>query len=130
MYHLDTNSLIYFFKGMGQLGSNLRKTSRRRVAISSVVLYELEVGIAKSRSSNRRQQLARFIESVTVLPFGPGEATVGGELRAQLELQGKPMGPLDNLIAATALCHDATLVTRNTKEFSRVSGLRIENWFD
>jgi tRNA(fMet)-specific endonuclease VapC len=90
----------------------------------------LEVGIAKSRAPRkRREQLDSLVNLIHVLPFGKDEASAAARIRAQLEKRGLPIGPLDNLIAGTALAHRATLVTRNIKEFARIKGLEIQNWY-
>jgi tRNA(fMet)-specific endonuclease VapC len=130
MYALDTNSLIYFFKGMGRVPERVLSTPPRSLAIPAVVLYELEVGIAKSSSPARRRfQLEQLLALLDVLPFGAAEATVAARVRADLELAGTPIGTLDTLIAGTALRHGATLVTRNMKEFQRIDGLAVEDWY-
>jgi len=64
-----------------------------------------------------------------LLPFGRGEAEAAARVRVNLERQGATIGPYDLLIAGTALAHDATLVTRNTREFGRIRKLQIEDWF-
>lgn len=129
-YLLDTNSLIYFFKGEGQLARRMLAMPPGSLAIPAVALFELEVGIAKSTSpERRRRQLAQLLAMLPVLPFAAEEATLAGRLRAALELAGTPIGICDILIAATALRHAATLVTRNVKEFRRVDGLALEDWY-
>jgi tRNA(fMet)-specific endonuclease VapC len=95
-----------------------------------VSLYELEVGIAKSVSPRKRgQQLDEFLRWARILPFSRLEARQAAKIRADLERKGTPIGPLDTLIAGTAMAHGATLVTRNMEEFGRVEGLGLENWF-
>lgn len=131
MYILDTNTLIYFFKGMGNVSHKLLETSPKEIAIPSVVLFELEYGIAKSNSPKKRQaQLKEVCSLVEVLPFGNQEAYFSAGIRAQLEKKGTPIGPYDLLIAGTTLVHQGILVTNNTKEFSRVPELKIENWYE
>ena len=99
------------------------------ISIPALVLYELEVGIAKSSSSGRRRaELDKVIEVVSILPFGRKEAQAAAAVRADLEQIGKPIGPLDTLIAGTALANHATLVTHNTGEFGRVPNLEIIDW--
>ena len=130
MYALDTNTVVYFFQGKGRVSRNLLATPPNRTALPSVVLYELEMGAIRSAASRRRrQQLAELVDAVSVLPFGAEEARTAARIRASLERSGHPIGPLDTLIAATALSHGAILVTHNTKEFRRVSGLRCEDWY-
>ena len=131
MYVLDTNTLIYFFKGMGNVSHNLLGTSPKEIGIPSIVLFELEYGIAKSNSPKKRQvQLKEICSLVEVLPFGNQEARFSARIRAQLEKKGTPIGPYDLLIAATALAHQRILVTNNAKEFTRVPELKIENWYE
>ncbi len=130
MYVLDTNTLIYFFKGMGRVSEKLLSISPRDIAIPSIVLYELELGIAKSSSPKKRQaQLKDFCALVEVLKFGDREARLSAQVRARLEKKGTPIGAYDVLIAGTALSHQGVLVTNNKREFSRVSKLKIEDWF-
>ncbi|WP_250658086.1 type II toxin-antitoxin system tRNA(fMet)-specific endonuclease VapC [Alkalimarinus coralli] len=130
MYVLDTNTLIYFFKGMGNVNQRLLSVLPKDIGIPSVVVYELEYGIAKSTSPNKRQkQLEELISLVNVLPFNEQEAKNSANIRAKLEKQGAPIGPYDTLIAGTALSVNGILVTNNTKEFERVKHLKLENWY-
>lgn len=131
MWALDTNTLIYFFKGEGCVAQRLLERSPGDIALPSIVLYELEVGIAKSSSPEKRaRQLSDFVSVVRVLPFQQAEAKAAADIRATLEKQGSPIGPYDVLIAGTAIAYGATLVTRNIKEFERINTLRLENWFE
>ncbi|MDL1964000.1 MAG: type II toxin-antitoxin system VapC family toxin [Deltaproteobacteria bacterium] len=130
MYILDTNTLIYFFKGIGDVAGILLSKSPKDISIPSIVLYELKVGIAKSTKPNkRRKQLESLISRISISSFGAKEAEVAAMIRANLESKGTPIGPYDTLIASTALSTNATLVTHNTKEFERVNGLNIEDWY-
>ncbi|MDF1581078.1 MAG: type II toxin-antitoxin system VapC family toxin [Desulfuromonadales bacterium] len=130
MYLLDTNTLIYFFKDMGNVASTLLSKSPKDIAIPAIVLYELEVGIAKSSNpQTRQQQLETLISRIVILPFAKKEAEAAAAIRAKLEKSGTPIGPYDTLIAGIALSSNATLVTHNTKEFSRVEGINIEDWY-
>jgi len=130
MYLLDTNTLIYFFKDIGNVAETLLSKSPKNISIPSIVLYELEVGIAKSNNpKKRKKQLEALTSRITVQSFTPREAEVAAMIRADLEKQGMPIGPYDTLIAGTALSINATLVTNNTKEFQRVAGLSLEDWF-
>jgi len=130
MWVLDTNTLIYYFKGQGRVSDTLLSHSPGDIGIPAIVLYELEVGIAKSTSPRkRREQLNALADVTQMLPFGRGEAEAAARIRASLEKQGAPIGPYDLLIAGTALAHGATLVTRNTREFGRIRKLQVEDWF-
>lgn len=130
IYALDTNSLICFFRGDGQVGGRLLATPPAQIAIPAVVLYELETGIAKSSDPvRRRAQLDRLLSVVSVLPLGPDEARAAADVRATLEAAGTPIGPMDTLIAGIALASRATLVTHNLREFQRVAGLVVVDWY-
>ncbi len=127
---LDTNTVIYFFKGVGQVAENLLKTAPKDIAIPAVVVYELQVGLAKSKApAKRRKQLETLLDLVTVISFGEQEALTAAEIRTSLEKLGTPIGPIDNLIAGTALAHKCSLVTHNSNEFRRIKGLDVIDWF-
>ncbi len=130
MFALDTNTVIYYFKGVGGVAERLLATPPYDVALPSIVVYELERGVLKSGSEGRREQFAAFLDAFTILPLGRAEAETAARIGGALELRGLPIGPMDVLIAGTALAHGATLVTRNLREFSRVEGLKLENWYD
>lgn len=111
------------------MARRLEATPPREVGIPTVVLYELAVGIARSAEPERRRRaLATLLQLVRVLPFDEASARAAADVRMRLEAAGTPIGPIDTLIAGTALAHSATLVTHNTREFSRVPGLRIVDW--
>ncbi len=130
MYALDSNTVIYLFKGLGRVPANFLETSPQEVSLPSAVLYELETGIAKSQFPEKsRVPLDELLLRITVLPFGVAEARASAKIRAALEKQGSPIGPIDLLIAGTALSHGATLVTHNTDEFGRIQGLSIVDWY-
>lgn len=130
MYTLDTNTLIYFFKGMGNVSKNFFSKPPQEIIIPAIVLYELEVGIAKSTQPEKRAlQLRALTSRVAIIPFGTKEAKLSAKIRSELESRGLPIGPYDLLIAGTALSTNSILVTHNTKEFQRVNNLEIEDWF-
>ena len=130
MLMLDTNILIYFFKGMGEVEEKIFSHSPRDIFIPSIVIYELQVGIAKSNNPKKREkQLSTLLEQVNIIEFGEQEARVSALIRADLEKKGTPIGAMDILIAGCAKAHNLTLVTHNTKEFMRVEGLSLIDWF-
>ena len=100
------------------------------LAISSIVLFELRYGAAKSaRPQRNTQRIADFLSGpIEVLPFEPADADEAGDIRAALERAGTPIGPYDVLVAAQARQRDALLVTANTSEFARVPRLKLEDW--
>ncbi len=130
MYVLDTNTIIYFFKGVGSVAVSLFSKSPKEIGIPSVVLYELEVGIAKSSSPKKRmKQLEDLTSIVNILNFTEKEAKITAMIRSNLEKRGIPIGPFDTLIAGTALARQGILVTHNRKEFNRIKNLQIEDWY-
>ena len=129
MYILDTNTLIYFFKGIGNVADNLLAVSPKDIGIPAVVLYELEYGISRSTSPKKKtKQLEELCALVEVLAFGSEEAKTSAIIRASLEKKGTPIRPYDVMIAGTVLSKQGILVTNNTKEFRRVPKLKIIDW--
>ncbi|MFA7070213.1 MAG: type II toxin-antitoxin system VapC family toxin [Sulfurimonas sp.] len=127
---LDTNTLIYFFKGMGEVEKNMFEKSPQEIFVPTLVVYELEVGIAKSNDSKKREeQLFKLLSQVQIVNFGKKEAKESAKIRATLEKNGTPIGPIDTLIAGCAKANNLTLIARNIDEFKRVEGLSVQNWF-
>ena len=128
---LDTNILVYAFKGQGNCRDSINLAPPQSLAISAVTLFEIEFGLAKSTNPDR---LRAFVEGIQMrsqlFALDAISAVQAGRLRAHLAALGQPIGPYDLLIAGTALAHNLTLITRNTLEFERVPGLKIENWHD
>jgi tRNA(fMet)-specific endonuclease VapC len=132
-YLLDTNACIALINGTPP---NVRPRLERAlkdgasVAVSAVVAFELWYGAAKSarRQANRQRLETFFSGPLELVPFDDEDARAAGEVRATLETAGTPIGAYDLLLAGQALRHDATLVTANTAEFSRVGDLRWEDW--
>jgi tRNA(fMet)-specific endonuclease VapC len=130
MFALDTNVVIHAMKGIGRVAERLARTNPDEIAIPAVVLYELEFAALRSGDPPRRQRdLERLIAAMTVLPFDDRAAARTTSLRYDLEKSGLSIGPTDALIAGTALAHGARLVTHNTKEFARVPGLHLDDWY-
>ena len=129
-YLLDTNVCIRYLNGRSPaVRERIRTTNREDIAVCSIVKAELFYGAM--RSNNPQRNLARqqqFLNLFVSLPFDDLSALVYGEIRAQLTALGTPIGPNDLQIAAIALANNLILVTHNTREFSRVDGLQIEDW--
>lgn len=131
MYLLDTNTLIYFFTGHEAIARRLAQNHASRIKIPAVAVFELEYGRARSsRPQKQKAQLDAVLAVYELLPLDLAAAERTGRLRANLESLGRPIGVCDQLIAGIALAHQLTVVTRNTREFSRVPGLQVENWYD
>lgn len=129
-YLLDTNIFIYLCKGTyPAIADHIRSFGPGDIVISSITLAELEFGIAKSaKPEKNRKHFQELLLPFEILPFDSQAAIEYGIIRNCLEKAGSPIGPLDTLIAAHALSLGACLVTNNEREFSRVPGLRVENW--
>jgi tRNA(fMet)-specific endonuclease VapC len=132
-YLLDTNVVIAVLRRQPVIVRNrLHDASDAGdlVAISSIVLFELWYGVAKSQRRRENSERLRIFLSgnVGIQQFDEDDATVAGGLRATLELAGTPIGSYDLLIAAQAVRSSAVLITANVSEFSRVPGLTWENW--
>jgi tRNA(fMet)-specific endonuclease VapC len=132
-YLLDTNAVIALLKNQpADVRSRLRRavSEGASIAVSSVVLYELWYGVARSeRRRENAQRLRIFLSgNIDIIPFDQEDAVAAGDLRAALETAGKPIGPYDLLIAAQALRSGATVVTANVSEFARVPGLTWQDW--
>ena len=129
-YLLDTNACIGYLNGRAiGVRQRLEALIPDEVFVCSVVKAELYFGAMKS--TNPVTTLARqnaFLKPLISLPFDDGAAEVYGRLRAHLEMQGRPIGPNDLLIAAIALANKVTLVTHNSREFQRVPNLVYEDW--
>ena len=128
-YLVDTNVCIAWLKGERSIRQAWLERSPEDVLLSSVVRAELLYGARHSQQvSLNLQKLTTLFSAMASVPFEDRAAEQYGLVRAQLTATGKPIGPNDLMIAATALAHDAILVTRNAREFTRVAGLRVEVW--
>ena len=133
-YLLDSNACIEIInrKASHQFEACLNDALRRpaELFIPSVSVHELWFGVAKShRVEANGHNLKQFLKPpFQVLVFDRDDARVSGEIRAELARKGTPIGPFDTLIAGQALARGMTLVTANVREFSRVQGLKLEDW--
>jgi tRNA(fMet)-specific endonuclease VapC len=129
MILLDTNICIYIINSRPpEVLAHFHRYRLGDIGVSSVVAAELAYGVAKSRSVRNRAALEMFLSPFEIMPFDEQAVWAYGDLRADLERQGKSIGSLDTMIAAHALSLGATLVTNNLREFERVPGLQLENW--
>lgn len=133
MICLDTHIVIWIVNGRSsslrhRLGEQMR--AGMPVALPSIALFEMRYGFAKSdRRASNEQLLERFLGlGIDVLPFGAEDAAHAGDIRAELESKGTPIGTSDCLIAAQARRRGAILVTANFREFARVPGLLVADW--
>ncbi|OFW77881.1 MAG: plasmid maintenance protein [Alicyclobacillus sp. RIFOXYA1_FULL_53_8] len=130
LYMLDTNICIYLIKRRSDaLLNRIRMFRTGEIGVSVVTVAELQFGVSKSENKERNQAaLEAFLLPLDTADFTVDVAVNYGQIRAELERQGRPIGPLDTMIAAHALSLDVPLVTNNTREFERVTELRVEDW--
>lgn len=131
MYLLDTNILSYFFKGQGGVAARLHAHPPQLLHVPSVAVLEIEFGIAaSSRPDKHRAQLDWVLRNFHIANLDAQAAQAAGVVRHQLEKVGTPIGTYDLMIAGIALANRLIVVSRNTREFERVPGLKVENWYD
>ena len=129
-YLLDTNTCIRYLNGRSEeIKQKMAAANQQDIALCSVVKAEMFYGAMKSlHPENNLAKQRKFTKCFVSLPFDDKAAEVYGQLRAQLEKAGTPIGPNDLLIAAIAVANNLTLVTHNTREFSRIAMLPCEDW--
>ncbi len=129
-YLLDTNICIYIIRKKPlKVKEHFSTLHVGDVAISTITQSELQDGVEKSSNHRKNQHaLDLFLLPLSILEYDQNASRDYGKIRAELERKGQPISPLDMLIAAHAKSLNLTLVTNNEKEFSRVSGLTVENW--
>jgi len=128
-YLLDTNTCIAVMRNHPKVVLRMAALSAGDCAISTITGYELFTGVEKcSQPAKERAKVELLLKTVYEVPFESGAAREAARIRAILESQGQPIGPYDVLLAGQALALSLILVTANTKEFSRVPGLSLEDW--
>ena len=127
-YLPDTNAVSAYMRGDNAPLVAKMQEHFGELCLSVIVLAEREFGVTKGTSAHARLKLAELAQVLPVEPFTRDDSTHYAAIRHDLESRGLGIGPMDTLIAAQALRLGATLVTRNVGEFSRVTGLRVENW--
>jgi tRNA(fMet)-specific endonuclease VapC len=129
VYLIDTDIIIYSFKGNPVVTENLRDHRMDPMAISVITYGEMIYGARKSRQIERNLAAARRVAEIyPLLPITQSVVETFASIKADLEIAGTPLDDMDLLIAATSMSHNLTLVTNNEKHFSRVPGLSLVNW--
>ena len=126
---LDTDTVSYALRGVESVVQSLLETSPTQVAMSSITLAEFRFGADLRGSKKLHRIMAQFVAGIIVLPFDNDAADSFGKLASQLRSAGTPIGQMDTLIAAHCLSTKLVLVTNNQKHFSKIKGLKTENWF-
>lgn len=130
LYLPDTNAVSAYMRGInaGLVARVQAAFVKDELRLSVIVLAEREFGVIKGGNAAQRRKLQSLEQLLTVEPFTREDARCYATVRHQLEARGQGIGPFDTLIAAQALRLGATVVTRNIREFDRVTGLLVENW--
>jgi len=129
-YLLDTNICIHYFKGQFGIKERIEKIGFENFAISEITLAELIYGAEKSQQKEKNMKVVEnFAEKIEILPI-LSSLKIYGKEKARLRSIGKIIGDLDLFIGSTSIVNDMIMVTRNTREFERLDGIRIENWID
>ena len=130
MYLLDTNICIFLIKNtFPVLTKRIFLASGNDLFLSSISIAEMEYGASKSQNREKnRKALLDFCIDFNILDFTAEDTEAYGMIRAYLENKGVPIGPFDTQIAAQGLARNLTVVTNNIREFSRIPGLKVEDW--
>ena len=128
-YLLDTNVVSFHIRGSSAaLQGRLRRIKAASVALSVVTEMEIRFGLARNPGLRIAPLVEQFLDAMTILPLDSDVARAYARIRSELETEGRPIGPLDTMIAAHAVSVGATLVTNDVREFRRVRGLRVADW--
>ena len=132
MYMLDTNICIYILKKKPlAVLEKFKSVNPGQLCLSVITFAELAYGVEKSAQKAKNSQIVHaFTGNLLIRPWDMQAATHYAATRCFLEKDGKPIGPLDMMIAAHAMSIGATVVTNNLREFTRIPGLNVENWLD
>ena len=130
LWLLDANAVIMLVSRRSEaLLERVEAADLGSLAVSSIVAHELYFGAYRSQKVDFNLETLRLLfTDLPVLELDREDARVAGDIRADLARRGMPIGPYDVLISGQAKARDLPLITNNTAEFSRVSGLRIEDW--
>jgi tRNA(fMet)-specific endonuclease VapC len=129
-YLLDTCTVSDFVKGQPNVLARVKATPPNLIAVSALTRMEVDYGLALNAERARKLAplLDAFFSAIATLPFDEVDAQAAAAIRAALKIQGQPIGAYDVLIAGTGLARGLVVVTSNVGEFSRVSGLHVEDW--
>lgn len=130
-YCLDTDTMIYFFKGVESVAHRMVVIDNQQLNTTIINHAELLFGAFCSARKNDNLKLIRgFFKNIKILPFCENASMIFADNKAQLKSKGKPLDDLDLMIASICIQNDMTLITNNTKHFSRLKALKIENWLE
>jgi tRNA(fMet)-specific endonuclease VapC len=129
MYLLDTDTIIYIFKGHPCVRKNLERHFHDPLKLSVITLMELYYGAYKSKKTAVNLARIRTLESeLEIIPLGRETVETFGMIKADLERMGTPLDDFDLILASCAIAHNLILISNNVRHFERIDGLKIENW--
>ncbi len=127
-YLIDTNTCIYFIKGLYNLKSKFEQIDPDNCFISEITLAELKYGVENSEKREKNQKvLDNFLTGIKIVPIYHSLDLYAKE-KARLRKAGTPIDDFDLLIGVTSVTHNLVMVTNNTKEFVRIDGITLEDW--
>jgi tRNA(fMet)-specific endonuclease VapC len=127
-YLLDADTVSYALRGEGRVAARILEHAPSDLCISAITLAELRFGAERKRSQKLRRAIRSFVKDVAVVEFDAASAERFAEVASDLAQSGRPIGVFDTLVAAQALALGLVVVTNNTRHFSQVAGLKVENW--
>jgi len=129
MYLLDTDTIIYILKGNRVVENNLQRHYHDPIKISVITLMELYYGAYKSQKvTSNLAKIKTLQNSLEIIPLGQEIAEIFGIQKANLEKRGTSLDDFDLILGCSALAHNLTLVTNNSKHFKKIEGLKLTNW--
>ncbi len=130
-YLLDTDTCIYWLKGVQPVREHLEAVGMDQIAISTITVGELYFGAYNSaKVAENLTRAETFVKQMALLPLNGAALKTFGQIKADLRKQGQPVADFDLLIASTALAEARILVTNNTRHYARIPGIQLENWIE
>ena len=128
IYMLDTDTVSFIVKKNSSVIRNLIKHEDDEICISAITYAELFYGLEKRGSERLFSEISSVIGKLSIIAFDDSQSELYGKIRFKLEQSGTPLGDMDILIAAAAMQTGAVLVSHNKNHFSRIKGIKIEDW--
>ena len=128
IYMLDTDTVSLIVRNNSAVIKNLLKHEGDEICISAITYAELYYGLEKKGSERLFSEVHAIIGKLTIVNFDDSQSELYGKIRLELEKSGTPLGDMDILIAAAALSRDAVLVSHNKRHFSKIKGIKAEDW--
>ncbi len=128
-YILDTDILIYFLKGQANVVEHISRTSSEKIAMTIINHTELLFGVFNSAHQKQNlDKIQTFLKQINIFPFCEEASYIFAQQKALLKKQGTIIADLDLMIGSIVLKQQGVLVTNNIKHFTRIKGLKLENW--